>query len=85
METFLGSYRLEKLSKSHGVSENSITVGIPIEMNTCRSLLLELHFRSLVKSAGKMTSCKNFYELEAPLEMGDRRRYPPTCCAMPLP
>ena len=56
MGTFLGYYRLEKRSKSHGVSENFITIGIPIEMNTCRSLLLELHFRSLVKSAGKMTS-----------------------------
>ena len=32
MGTFLGSYRLEKRSKSHGVSENFIIIGIPIQM-----------------------------------------------------
>ena len=31
MGTFLGSHRLENQSKSHGVSENSITIGIPIQ------------------------------------------------------
>ena len=35
MGTFLGSYRLEKQSKSHGVSENPITIGISILMVIC--------------------------------------------------
>ena len=69
MGTFLGSYRLEKRSKSHGVSENSITIGIPIQMSICRSLLLELHFWSLLKSAGKMTSCKSYWVSEAQLRI----------------
>ena len=69
MGTFLGPYRLEKRSKSHGVSENSITIEIPIQMSICRSLLLELHLRSLVKSAGKLTSCKSYWVSEAQLRI----------------
>ena len=44
MGTFLGSYRLEKRSKSHGVSENSITIGIPIQMDILCRPSLQLHF-----------------------------------------
>ena len=54
MGTLLGSYRLEKRSKSHGVSENSITIEIPIQMNICRSLLLELHLGDVLNAAGKI-------------------------------
>ena len=80
MGTFLGSYRLEKRSKSHGVSKNSITIGIPIQMSICRSLLLELHLRSLVKSAGKMTSCKSYWVSGAELPDLLRRPHLPTFC-----
>ena len=34
LRPFLGTYRLEKQSKSHGDSGNSITIGIPIQMDT---------------------------------------------------
>ena len=74
MGTFLGSYRLEKRSKSHGVSENLITIGIPIQMNICRFPLFELHFRPLVKSAGKMTSWESYWVSDAELRVCCGRR-----------
>ena len=40
MGTFLGTYRLEKQSKSHRVSENSITIGIPIQTDVTSWVIL---------------------------------------------
>ena len=67
MGTFLGSYRLEKRSKSHGVSENSITIGISIQMSIPCCPSIRIHFVLLLKSAGKMTSCKSYWVSEAQL------------------
>ena len=67
MGTFLGSYRLEKRSKSHGVSENSITIGISIQMSIPCCPSIRIHFVLLLKSAGKMTSCQNYLVSEAEL------------------
>ena len=68
METFLGFYRLEKRSKSHGVSENSITTGIPIQMDTSLFLSVSMYFGPKMFPALKVTSCKNYWELEALLQ-----------------
>ena len=77
MRAFLGSYRLEKRSKSHGVSENPITIGIPIQMNISLFLSISVHFEGKIIRALKTTSRKNYCELEGPLEMvGDRRVVP---------
>ena len=78
MGTFLGSYRLEKRSKSHGVSENSITIGIPIQMNISLFLSISVHFEGKIIRALKTTSRKNYCELEGPLEMVGDRRVAPT-------
>ena len=42
--TFLETYILEKLSKSHGVSEKFITIRIPIQMDVHCYASLQLHF-----------------------------------------
>ena len=54
--TFLGSYRLEKLSKSHGATDKSITIGIPIQIGICYCTPLHLHAELLLNSAEKTTS-----------------------------
>ena len=78
MGTFLGSYRLEKRSKSHRVSENTFTIGISIQMNIPCCPSIRIHFVLLLKSAGKMTSCKKYLVPEAVLWRGGGRCYPST-------
>ena len=78
METFLGSYRLEKQSKSDGVSENSITIGISIQIRIPCCPSIRIHFVLLLKSAGKMTSCKKYLFPEAVLRRGGGRWYTST-------
>ena len=84
MGTFLGSYRLEKRSKSHGVSENSIIIGIPIQMVTRWRPPSPLRLGARRSFARKTTYRKNYLELGGPVEMGDQRRYLPASCEMPL-
>ncbi len=83
--TFLGSYRLEKRSKSHGVSENSITIGIPIQMVIRWCLPFRLRLGPRRSFARKTTYRKNYLELGGPVEMGDRRRRLPGCSMISKP
>ena len=76
MGTFLGSYSLEKRPKSHGVSENSITIGIPIQMVIRRCLPSRLRLGPRRSFARKTTYRKNYCELSGPLRDLGRRRCP---------
>ena len=69
MGTFLGSYRLEKRSKSHGVSENSITIGIPIQMEILKFRHGSISFRSWSNASRKTTSRQGYLLSELFLEI----------------
>ena len=84
MGTFLGTYRLEKRSKSHGVSENSIAIGIPIQMVTRWPSPSRLRLGPRRSFARKTTYRKNYLELGGPVEMGDQRRCLPASCEITL-
>ena len=56
--TFLGTYRLEKRSKSHGVSDKSITIEIPIQMHTLQYLQNRRLARRLRSAARRLIQGK---------------------------
>ena len=85
MGTFLGSYRLEKRSKSHGVSENSITIGIPIQMEILKFRHGSISFRSWSKASRKTTSRQGYLLSEAQLRKCRRHPYVPASRKSPLP
>ena len=77
MGTFLGSYRLEKRSKSHGVSENSITIGIPIQMDILCRPSLQLHFGQRLKRSRQVSSRQGKLKLSQTVQTPYPRHYPP--------
>ena len=77
MGTFLGSYRLEKRSKSHGVSENSITIGIPIQMDILCRPSLQLHFGQRLKRSRQVSSRQGKLKFSQTVQTPARHHYPP--------
>ena len=85
MGTFQGSHRLEKLPKITHHFAKSITIGFSIQMNICWRPSFRLQFGSLLKSAGKMTSCKKFLLPEGALHTRCSRCHLLTSPRSPLP
>ena len=77
MGTFLGPYRLEKRSKSHGVSENSITIGIPIQMDILCRPSLQLHFGQRLKRSRQVSSRQGKLKLSQTVQTPAAYHYPP--------
>ena len=77
MGTFLGSYRLEKRSKSHGVSENSITIGIPIQMDILCRPSLQLHFGQRLKRSRQVSSRQGKLKLSQTVQTPAAHHYTP--------
>ena len=77
MGTFLGSYRLEKRSKSHHVSENSITTGIPIQMDILCRPSLQLHFGQRLKRSRQVSSRQGKLKLSQTVQTPAGHHYPP--------
>ena len=77
MGTFLGSYRLEKLSKSHGVSDKFITIGIPIQMDILCRPSLKLHFGQRLKRSRQVSSRQGKLKLSQTVQTPARYHYPP--------
>ena len=70
MGTFLESYRPEKLSKSHGVSDKSITIGIPMQMSICRRPSFQVTYATQKDAHGNRSPAKankNWPELFIPV------------------
>ena len=88
MGMFLESYRLEKRSKSHGVSENSITIlsiGIPIQMEILKFRHGPGNFRSWSNASRKTTSRQGYLLSEAQLRICQRHPYVPASLKSTLP
>ena len=77
MGTFLESYRLEKRSKSHGVSKNFITTGIPIQMNILCRTSLQLHFRQHLKRSRQVSSRQCKLKLSQTVQTQKQPQYSP--------
>ena len=77
MGAFLGSYRLEKRSKSHGVSENSITTGIPIQTDIRWCSFDFGVLRSVRELARRVSSRQGKLKLSQTVQTQYHHRYPP--------